>query len=315
MAGSSKVAVIAALVANFLIAILKLAAGLVTGSASMLAEAAHSFSDTGNQILLLIGLKRATRGPSVRHQFGYAKEAFFWPFMVAILLFTVAGAYSFYEGYHKVQHPEELRDPVWAFAVLGIAIVIETGSIYIAFREAVKSARAAGIDTVPQFLEENKDASLLTILVEDGLALAGLVLAALFLGIAVLTGNPVWDGIGSLTIGVLLMGFAAFLAVEVKSLLIGEAMSRREETRLRELLGRRRDVTGVVTVRSMHLGPQDVLLALELDFPDDLSAGELEARVIPSLEADILREFPHVKYLFIESVATPAAHGTARHGA
>lgn len=298
MAGESKVAVIAALVANFIIAIMKLAAGLVSGSASMLAEAAHSFSDTGNQVLLLIGMAQAKGPASERHPYGTSKNAYFWPFIVAILLFGVAGGYSVYEGIQKMLHPHELGSPWLAFAVLGVAFLIECVSMYIAAREAVKDARSRGVATVREFLSENRDATLITVLIEDGLALVGLPIAAAGLGLALLTGNPVWDGVGSLVIGLMLMGFSFFLAGQIRRLLVGIGLSPRDVERVRKIVSQDPAVVGLLSVQSMYMGPQTVLLGMEVDVRDDMPSGEVE-KALHGLEERLIRELPALKYVYL----------------
>jgi cation diffusion facilitator family transporter len=297
--GESKVAVVAALLGNLLIAALKLAAGIVSGSASMLAEAAHSFSDVGNQVLLLIGISRAAKPPSAKHPYGTGKAAYFWPFMVAMLLFGVAGAYSVIEGYEKLRHPHEIGDVRLAFAVLGVSFLIEAASMTVGIRETKKASRERGIGSVREFLRDNRDASLLTVLVEDGLALIGLPIAALALGLAVWTGNPVWDGAGSLVIGLLLMGFAFFLASEVHALLIGTGLSERDMARVNAVLSREPAIERVLDAKSMYLGPHAVLLGIELDVRDSLTGAEVET-MLARVEAQLKAELPVLRYVFLE---------------
>ena len=298
VAGESKVAVIAALVANFIIAVMKLVAGLVSGSASMFAEAAHSFSDVGNQVLLLVGIASAKGVASDKHPYGTAKNAYFWPFIVAILLFGVAGGYSVFEGIEKVRHPHEIGSTGLAFGVLGVAFVIECVSMWIAVREAMKAAKARGIGSLREFLRENRDATLITVLVEDGLALAGLPIAAGALGLALLTGNPVWDGVGSLIIGAMLMGFALFLATQIRRLLIGIGLSPRDVARVRAVLEGDPAVDAILSIESMYLGPQVVLLGVELDVKNDLSGSQVEAS-LHALEARLIQELPALKYVYL----------------
>lgn len=308
MAGESKVAVVAALVANLLIALLKLGAGLFANSASMLAEAAHSFSDTGNQVLLLVGIRQSAKPASEEHPYGTAKSAYFWPFLVAVLLFGVAGAYSFFEGVEKTLHPHELGDVRLALGVLGVAIVIEIVSMAIALREARKTARASGITSLRQFIEENRDATLITVLVEDGLALAGLPLAAAAIGMAVWTGDARWDGIGSIVIGVMLMGFSLFLAAQVRRLLIGVGLSKRHLHRVRELVTADPGVERVLSIQSMYLGPQTVLLGMELDMRNELTASEVEAS-IATLQQRLIQDLPMLKFVYLhprQQAAVPA---------
>lgn len=303
--GESKIAVMAALVGNFLIAVLKLAAGIISGSASMLAEAAHSFSDVGNQVLLLIGISRASRPPSPRYPYGTGKAAYFWPFMVAILLFGVAGAYSVFEGYEKIVHPHEVGDIRLALAVLAGAFLIEIVSLTVALRETMKASRARGIGSVREFLHENRDATLLTVIVEDSLALVGLPIAAAALLLTKATGNTIWDGVGSLTIGALLMGFALFLAYEVHALLLGTGLSKRDLERVHGVLGREKGIERVLAVQSMYLGPNAVLLGAEVDVVDDMPGAEVE-NMLARVERDLVGMLPHLKYVYLEPKRTAA---------
>lgn len=303
--GESKVAVVAALLGNLLIAVLKLVGGLVSGSAAMLAEAAHSFSDTGNQVLLLVGITRANRPPSARYPYGTGKAAYFWPFMVAILLFGVAGAYSVFEGYEKIVHPHEVGDIRLALAVLGGAFLIEVASLAVALRETVKAARARGIGGVRDFLVENRDATLLTVIVEDSLALVGLPLAAAALLLTKLTGNTLWDGVGSLVIGLLLMGFAVFLAYEVHGLLLGTGLSKRDLQKVHDVLGKERGIERVLAVQSMYLGPNAVLLGAEVDVEDRMPAAEVET-MLARIERELVAILPHLKYVYLEPKRTAA---------
>ena len=316
MAGESKVAVLAALVANFIIAVMKLVAGLFSGSASMFAEAAHSFSDTGNQVLLLIGIRQAKGPASEKHPYGTAKNAYFWPFIVAILLFGVAGGYSVFEGIEKMQHPHEIGDTRLAFGVLGVAFLIECVSMYIAVREAVKDARSRRIGSMGEFLRENRDATLITVLVEDGLALVGLPIAAAFLGLALWTGNPVWDGVGSLVIGLMLMGFSVFLGTQIRRLLVGVGFSPRDTARVRALIQAEPAVEHLLSMQSMYLGPNVVLLGVEVDVKDNLPGSEVE-RALHALEARLIAEMPALKYVYLmprNKPRTSPAAGQERAG-
>lgn len=299
VASESKVAVIAALIANGVIAILKLVAGLAAGSSAMLSEAAHSFSDTGNQVLLMIGLTRSSSQPTSRYPFGKGKSAYFWPFMVAILLFGVAGTYSFIEGIDKIRHPHAIGDITLSLGVLGAAFVIEAISLGIAGREAKKAADRQGIASVRQFLKENRDATLLTVLVEDGLALVGLPIAAAALGLSVWTGDPVWDGIGSLVIGCLLMGFAGFLAWEIRELLIGRGLSGPDLDVVHRVLDEEPAVQGVGAVQSMYLGHQDVLLGVEVDLAAGLE-GEVAEETVRRIEAALREALPVLRFVYVE---------------
>lgn len=295
----SKLAVVAALFANLLIAVLKLAAGVFSRSAAMLAEAAHSFSDVGNQILLLVGMRNAARPPTLEHPFGTGKAAYFWPFMVAILLFGAAGAYSAFEGIDKIRHPHEVSHLWLSLGVLGASFAIEIGSLVIALREAVRSARRRGITSIRQFLDENRDAALLTVLVEDSLALVGLPIAALALALSFWTGNPIWDGVGSLTIGLILMGFALFLGNEVKALLIGRGLTPRDREKLAAILALEPNVRRIVSLQSMYLGPDAVMLGCELEL-DMLGSGADVTDLLRRIESDMRAQVPALRFVFLE---------------
>ncbi len=299
MASGSKLAVVAALVANLIIALLKLGAAIVSRSASMFAEAAHSFGDTGNQVLLLVGLSRAARPPSAKHPYGSGKSGYFWSFLVAVLLFGVAGAYSAIEGIDKLLHPHPLGDIRLALGVLALSFVIEIVSFVIALRQARREADARGIKTVRAFVEENRDAVLLTVLVEDGLALAGLPIAAGAIGLAAWTGDARWDGVGSLVIGLMLMGFALFLAWEVQGLLVGRGLTRRDLTKVHTILAAEPHITRVHSVESMYLGSDAVLLGIEVDVDDGLGGVEVK-NVLAEVEVRLIAAVPHLKYVYLQ---------------
>ncbi|HUR69404.1 MAG TPA: cation diffusion facilitator family transporter [Candidatus Thermoplasmatota archaeon] len=299
-AGGSKIAVFAALVGNLLIAALKLVAGLISQSAAMLAEAAHSFSDVGNQVLLLIGLKRANRPPSARHPYGTGKDAYFWPFMVSILLFGVAGAYSVFEGIEKIAHADEheLGDVRLSLAILALSFVIEAVSITFGVREAKKSANASGVATLREFLAENRDASLLTVLVEDGLALIALPIAAAAIIATELTHNALWDGLGSLGIGLILMGFAVFLASTVHALLVGTGLSKRDLAKVHGVLAQEPAIERILSMQSMYLGPHAVLIGIEMDIRDDIPASDVEKLVV-DVEKRLVDALPVLRYVYL----------------
>lgn len=295
----SKLAVVAALFANLLIAVLKLVAGILAASAAMLAEAAHSFSDTGNEILLLVGMSRSARPPTERHPYGTGKAAYFWPFLVAVLLFGVAGAYSFFEGFEKLLHPAPLNDLRLSIVVLIVAFGIECASFYVGLREARHMARARGVTTLSEFLEENRDASLLTVLVEDILALVSLPIAGIALFMSWYTGNTRWDGAGSILIGLLLMGFALFLGGEVQRLLLGRGLSRRDLAKVHAVLRGEPSIERVLSVQSMYMGPQAVLLGVEMDVRDALSAAEVED-AIARVERKLVESVPALRFVYLK---------------
>jgi len=270
---SAHVVVYAALAGNLAIAATKFVAFALSGSSAMLTEAIHSSVDTGNQGLLLLGLARARKKPSASHPFGYGMEVYFWSFVVALMIFALGGAFSIYEGIIKIRSPEPIDRPWINFVVLGLAAVFEGGSFLVALRE-FKTLRG----DAPFFaaIRRSKDPSIFAVLLEDGAALAGLAIAALGVTGAVL-GLPWADGAASVAIGVLLVVVAVFLANETRSLLTGEAASPRIVAQVREVLEADPRIDSVAEVLSMHLGPQEILLGVTLDFQDHLTAADIEA--------------------------------------
>jgi cation diffusion facilitator family transporter len=289
-------AVLTALAANLGIAVSKFVAALVTGSASMLAEAVHSVADSTNQVLLLVGGARARRAPSALHPFGYARERYVYAFLVAIILFTAGGLYALYEGYHKVSDPHELTSPLVAVVVLLIAMVLEG----YALRTAVRAAnRSRGRQSWVQFIRRARAPELPVILLEDAGALVGLLLALAGVGLSVATGNGVFDGIASLGIGVLLVCIAVVLAVEVKSLLIGEAAAPDDVAKIHDALLGTENVDRVIQLRTMHLGPEELLVAANIgvDGEDD---GETIAATIDRAEVRIRQAVPAARIVYLE---------------
>jgi cation diffusion facilitator family transporter len=276
MQQESKKAVIAALVGNMCIAVFKFVAAFFSGSSSMLAEAYHSVSDTFNQVLLLYGLKRSRREADAGHPFGHGKEQFFWSFMVAVILFAVAGGLSIMEGYHKLLHPEPIFGVGLAYLAIGVAVFFES----IALRIAVKSIKAEmKRDKCKSFylaVRHSKNPTTLTVLFEDSLALLGLFIAALAITLTKLTGILIIDAFASIAIGVLLMVFAFFLAVETKKLLVGESVSPLKRARILQEINSFEEVQKVLRLKTMHLSSDDVLVVLEIEYQDGLVVEELE---------------------------------------
>jgi cation diffusion facilitator family transporter len=254
-------AVFAALAANLGIAATKFIAFALTGSASMLAEAVHSVADSGNQVLLLRGRNRSSRARTEEHPFGFGRERYFYGFVVAVVIFTVGGLFSIYEGIHKIINPEPVRNPAIAFAVLGIATVMESFSLRTALQES--SAQREGHGWLA-FIRRAKAPELPAILLEDMAALAGLLLAAVGVTLTVITGQEFWDGIGSLAIGALLACVAIILAVKTKSLLIGESASADVERAIVAALESGPEVERVIHMRTMHIGPDSLLVAAKI---------------------------------------------------
>jgi cation diffusion facilitator family transporter len=271
--GHSKKVVYAALAGNMAIAVTKFAAALWTGSSAMLSEAVHSSVDTGNQGLLLFGIHRAAQPPTARHPFGHGMELYFWAFVVALLLFAFGGAFSIYEGWHKITNVEPLEQGWVNFAVLGVSAVFEGLSFRVAWREFHSVHNDASLW---EAVRHSKDPSVFAVLLEDGAALLGLAIAAIGLGLAAWLDLPVLDGVASIAIGVLLVLTASVLAIETRSLLTGEAAAPRVVADVRKLLTNDPRVASVQEVLSMHLGPSEILIAVTLDFRDTLAGGEVE---------------------------------------
>lgn len=291
---SSKLVIYAALAGNLAIAATKFVAYVFTGSSAMLTEAIHSAVDTGNQGLLLFGLARAKKPPSESHPFGYGMELYFWAFVVALLIFALGGAFSMYEGVRRILDPEPIERAWINFLVIGLAMLFEGGSFFIAWKEFKVLRRGA-----PFFLSlrRSKDPSIFAVLLEDGAALTGLAIAGL--GVA---GSAIFDlhwadGAASVAIGVLLVLVAIFLANETRSLLTGESASARIVGEVKAVLAGDPRVESVTEVLSMHLGPQEILLGVTLDFRDDLTAVDIEdagddfAGLIRSVDPRITRVF------------------------
>lgn len=294
--GSTR-AVITALGANLGIATTKFVAFLLTGSSSMLAESIHSVADSSNQALLLIGGKRARRDATEEHPFGYGRERYIYAFIVAIVLFSLGGLFALYEAWHKIRDPHGITAWHWVpIGVLLVAIVLESVALRTAVRE---SNRSRGKASWVQFVRRSKSPELPVILLEDAGALIGLVFALAGVGLTLVTGNGVWDGLGTAAIGVLLTAIAIVLAAEVKSLLIGESASAEQVRLIREAIVASRDVPAVIHMRTMHLGPEELLVAAKVavDLRDD--AREV-AQAINDAEERIRRAVPIARLIYLE---------------
>jgi cation diffusion facilitator family transporter len=304
--GSTK-AVVTALVANLGIAVSKFVAATITGSASMLAESVHSLADSANQALLLIGGRRARRAATKLHPFGYARERYIYAFLVAIVLFSLGGLYALYEGWHKVNDPHDLSSPLVAVAVLVIALALEGYALRTAVREANK---VRGTDSWWQFVRHARAPELPVILLEDTGALIGLLLALFGIGLSVLTGNDIFDGIATLGIGVLLVAIAVILAVEIKSLLVGEGASPRQVQAIHTALLAQPGVDRVIHLRTMHLGPEELLVTAKIGVDATDDAAEI-AQIIDSAEARIRDAVPTAKLIYLEpDIYRPAQPAT-----
>jgi len=306
--GHGTKAIIAALLANIGIAIAKFVAFLVTGASSMLAESIHSVADSGNQVLLLIGGKRAARAATPQHPFGYGRDRYIYAFIVSIVLFTVGGLFAMYEGYHKLTHPEELESPQWAIGVLLVAIVLESYS----FRTAIKETAAVKPPSQShwRFIRAARQPELPVILLEDFGALIGLVLALLGVGIATLTGNGIYDGLGTVAIGVLLVVIAVILAIETKSLLLGESATPEDQRKIVAAIEEGEGVLSVIHMRTLHLGPDEVLVAAKVAVGPDQTAQDI-ARGIDATEERIRAAVPSARVIYLEpDLRRPAESGS-----
>jgi cation diffusion facilitator family transporter len=303
----SKKAVMAALVGNLAIAVFKFAAAFISRSSSMLAEAYHSVSDTLNQVLLLYGLRKCQKAPDKQHPFGHGKEQFFWSFMVAVILFGVAGSLSLKEGYHKIMHPEAIRHPMLNYLAIAVAVFFESYAFSMAYRNLKIEMKTENYSSYFETLRKSKNPTILTVFFEDLLALIGLFIALAALILVQITGLMILDGIASICIGILLMVFAGFLAFETKNLLVGEAVSPSNRQKIIESVTSFSEIESLISLKTMHLSARDVLVALELEYRDDITAKEMEI-LNDRLEAVIKEILPKAKvYLEAENAPPPKA--------
>ncbi len=310
-ANSTKV-VVAALAGNLAIAISKFVAAFFTGSAATLAEAVHSVADTGNQALLLFGMKRSVRPPTEHHPFGSTVERYFWPFIVSVMLFVVGGAFAIYEGVHKLAEvhtiarglaTEKPHSNTWSYAVLGLSCLFEMYSFSVAFSE-FKKLKGGG--STLRTMVDARDPTIPLVMLEDLAALAGLVIALIGIGLSDLTGWQGWDGVASVLIGVLLGGVAVFLARETHSLILGESALPEHRKQIAEIAAAVDGVRQVRQVLTVHRGPDEVILALKIDFDESLSVRKAEER-IDLIETRIREQLPMMRYIFIEPDSTYSA--------
>ena len=296
MAGANTAkAVVYALSANFAIAITKYVAAAITGSGSMLAEAVHSTADCCNQLLLLLGLRRSRRPPSDDYPMGFGKETYFWSFIVAMMLFSVGGMFSIYEGWHKLQVPEELNYPLLALGVLAFGIVAESFSMWGALREVNKSRGAQNLWT---WFRQSRNAELVVIFGEDLAALLGLAVAFVAVLATWITGNPTYDALGSVAIGVLLIVIAVAVAIEVKAMLIGQGVEAHVRAQMLDFLQGQPAIEKVLELLTLHMGG-DVMVAVKAKMR---SQGSLAALVdtINAIETAFKGRFPETKWIFFE---------------
>ncbi|HJR24395.1 MAG TPA: cation diffusion facilitator family transporter [Acidimicrobiales bacterium] len=294
--GHGTKAVVAALLANAGIAVAKFVGFLITRSASMLAESIHSAADSGNQALLLLGGRRARRAADVTHPFGYGRERYFWAFIVSMVLFSLGGAFAMFEGVEKIRHPHELESAGIAVGILLVAILLETYSFRTAIVEANHVRGDAGWW---EFIRRSKNPELPVVLLEDLGALVGLVLALSGVSIALVTDDPVWDGYGTLSIGILLTIIAVVLAVEMKSLLIGETADTKVEQAIRDAIEAEPSVEALIHLRTQHLGPEELLVGAKVSFRSGLTVAKLAAAV-DRVEGSVRAKVPEARIMYIE---------------
>jgi cation diffusion facilitator family transporter len=307
--GSTKV-VIAALIGNSAIAITKFIASAVTGSSAMFSEGVHSVVDTGNQALLLFGLKRSSRPADARHPFGYGMEIYFWAFVVAILLFALGSGISVYEGVQKLQDPHPISNARWNYIVLALAMIFEAVAWWVAYRQFNK---VRGKMPILQAVRQSKDPALFTVLFEDSAAMLGLVAALIGILCADQFGIVWADGATSLVIGLILAIAAIFLAIETKGLLIGEAAGSRLVNGVISLAMQEDFVKSVNEARTLHFGPEDVLVNLSVDVYDNITGAAIEAGV-SRLESKIKTSYPDIKRIFIEVQSARASAAQLAEG-
>jgi cation diffusion facilitator family transporter len=293
--GSSGRAVIAALAANLGIALIKFIAFAITMSSAMLAEAVHSVVDSGNQVLLLIGGRRSRREATREHPFGYGRDRFLYAFLVALTLFSLGGLFAAYEGVEKVLHPHKIDSPAVALIVLAVAVVLESYSFHTAI---VESRKLKGTDSWFGFIRHSKTPELVVVLLEDSAALVGLVFALVGIGLATITGNGRWDGVGSIAIGVLLGTVAVVLIVEVKSLLLGESAAPAVLDSIVAALSAG-GIDRVIHLRTMHLGPDELLVAAKVAMPASRSLADVAAE-IDAAEERVRAVVPAARVIYIE---------------
>ena len=300
MAHGSKKVVIAALVGNGAITVMKFVAATISGSAAMLAETFHSAADTANQVMLLIGMKRSKKPADEAHPFGYGKEIYFWAFVVSVSIFVLGGSFSVFEGVKKLFHPHEMGSIVVPMVVLALAIVFEGYVFMVALKEARKVSGGSSPAHFLKMAVTTKDPTIMVVLFEDSAALSGLLVAFIAIPVAYYTGFHALDAVASIVIGLILFYVAFFLARETKALLIGESATTEDKEKIMTVLGGIAEIDAVGTVMTMHMGPEYILVNIEVDFADRLDATGVE-KVVDTIEKRVKEAVPAVKKIFIEA--------------
>jgi cation diffusion facilitator family transporter len=299
MASGSKKVIYAALAGNSLVATTKFIAAAITGSSAMLSEGIHSVVDTGNQVLLLWGNRQSRKLADEQFPFGHGREIYFWSFIVAILIFALGAGFSIYEGIHHLLHPQPLKNPMVNYIVIGLAIVFEGSALWVALKVFNRTKGSRGII---EAVQHGKDPTLFVVLFEDTAAIAGLLVAFIGIALGQITGNPTFDGIAAILIGVILGGTALWLAYETKSLLIGESADPEIVRTIREYCSDLPPVKEVNEVLTMHMGPEFILVNISVDMADNATAGEIE-KAIAVFNQRIKATFPAIKRVFVEAEA------------
>lgn len=297
MAGSSRKVIYAALIGNSLIAVTKFAAAAISGSSAMFSEGIHSLVDTGNQVLLLHGLRKARKPPCERFPFGHGKEIYFWSFAVAILIFAVGSGVSLYEGIIHTIHPKPIANPMVNYIVLGLALLFEGVAWYFALTEFTKAKGKWGF---LEAVQQGKDPTMFVVLFEDSAAMLGILVAFAGVLLVDLTGVLIFDGVASIIIGLILGGTAVWLAYETKGLLIGESANKQVTDGIRGIILQFDGIDHINEVLTMHMGPDFVLVNISIDFRDDIAAGDLED-MIARMDTEIKQRFSSVKRVFVEA--------------
>ena len=287
--------IVFALLANLGIAITKTVAAVITGSGAVLAESIHSFADCGNQLLLFLGLKASKKKPDTNHPLGYGMEIYFWSFIVALILFSMGGLFSIYEGIHKLHSHEGLRNPLIAIVVLSVSMLLEGASLFGCLAQIKKIRNDISLW---KWLKNSRQSELIVVVGEDTAALLGLSFALVSVILATLTQNPVFDAVGSIGIGVLLILVSTFLAIKVKSLLIGQSSDEETREKIEQFLQNRPEVETVLHLITQQLGPQ-VMVAVKARMKNETSVDTL-IRNINTCEAELKKEFPEIKWVFFE---------------
>jgi len=297
MAASSKKVIYAALIGNSLIAATKFIASVITGSSAMLSEGIHSLVDSGNQILLLLGLRRSKKPADEHFPFGHGKEIYFWSFVVAIMIFAVGAGISIYEGIHSLLDPHPVESPYVNYIVLGLAMIFEGFAWYFAWKAFNKQRGELGYF---EAVRKEKDPTTFVVLFEDSAAMAGLLVAFIGIGLGQMTGNYAYDGIASILIGCILGLTAAWLAYETKGLLIGESAHKEIKNGIEELAESYDQINTVIEALTLHMGPEFILVTLNVEFKDHLKAGTIE-QTVEVLAKQIKQKYPRVKRVFVEA--------------